>query len=138
MARLLTVAAAQVGPIQRAHTRAQVVERLIALMTQAWRRGAELVVFPELTLTTFFPRWFMTDQAEIDQFFEKEMPGPETQPLFDAARRMGIGFHLGFAELTVENGRTRRYNTAILVDAGGREIGRYRKVHLPGHAEHEP
>ncbi|MFY7958853.1 MAG: N-carbamoyl-D-amino-acid hydrolase [Elsteraceae bacterium] len=138
MARLLTVAAAQVGPIQRAHTRAQVVERLIALMTQAWRRGAELVVFPELTLTTFFPRWWMTDQAEIDQFFEKEMPGPETQPLFDAARRMGIGFHLGFAELTVENGRTRRYNTAILVDSGGREIGRYRKVHLPGHAEHEP
>ena len=138
MPRLLTVAAAQLGPIQRSQGRAEVVDRLIALMTQAWSRGAELVVFPELALTTFFPRWFMTDQAEIDAFFETEMPGPETQPLFDAARRMGIGFHLGFAELTVEQGRVRHYNTAILVDAAGREIGRYRKVHLPGHAEHEP
>ena len=49
-------------------------------------RGARFVVFPELALTTFFPRWWMTDQAEIDRFFEREMPSPETRPLFDLAR----------------------------------------------------
>ena len=33
---------------------------------------------------------------------------------------------------------THRYNTSILVDKDGRILGKYRKVHLPGHAEHEP
>jgi N-carbamoyl-D-amino-acid hydrolase len=64
--------------------------------------------------------------------------GPETRPLFDEARRLGIGLCLGYAEFTTEDGRTRRYNTSILVDRSGAVVGRYRKIHLPGHAEHEP
>jgi predicted amidohydrolase len=135
---LITVGAAQLGPIQRADARPQVVKRLLELLHQAKAHGCDLVVFPELALTTFFPRWWMEDQAEIDAFFEREMPGPETRPLFEEARRLGIGFSLGYAELVVEGGRTRRFNTSILVDAGGRIVGRYRKIHLPGHAEHEP
>ena len=138
MSRVLTVGAAQLGPITRSESRADVVKRLLALLAQAHARGCELVVFPELALTTFFPRWWMEDQAEIDAFFELEMPGPETRPLFDEARRLGIGLCLGYAELVVEAGRTRRYNTSILIDRAGSIVGRYRKIHLPGHAEHEP
>jgi predicted amidohydrolase len=133
--RMLTVGAAQLGPIARAETRPQVVGRLIALLDRAKARGCTLVVFPELALTTFFPRWFMTDQAEVDAFFEREMPSAETRPLFEAAARHGIGFYLGYAELTSDG---RHYNTAILVDDRGRIVGKYRKVHLPGHSEHEP
>jgi predicted amidohydrolase len=66
------------------------------------------------------------------------MPSPLTQPLFDDARRYGIGFYLGYAELTQQAGQTRRFNTAILVAPSGEIIGRYRKVHLPGHADHKP
>jgi hypothetical protein len=66
------------------------------------------------------------------------MPGPETRPLFDEAARLGMAFCLGYAELTREGGALRRYNTSILVDRAGRLVGKYRKVHLPGHAEHEP
>ena len=51
---------------------------------------------------------------------------------------MGIAFCLGYAELTRENGRVRRFNSAVLVEADGRMVGRYRKVHLPGHADHRP
>ncbi|HTZ79016.1 MAG TPA: N-carbamoyl-D-amino-acid hydrolase [Stellaceae bacterium] len=138
MTRIVTVGAAQVGPINRNHSRAQVVRRLIDLMRQAHGMGCDLVVYPELTLTTFFPRWFMEEQADIDAFFEREMPGPETQPLFESAAKLGIGFCLGYAELAQEEGRVRHFNTAILVDKAGRIIGKYRKVHLPGHAEHEP
>jgi predicted amidohydrolase len=138
MTRIVTVGAAQLGPIARAETRAQVVTRLLALMRQAKAHGCDLVVYPELALTTFFPRWYFERQEEIDAFFEREMPSRDTQPLFDAARELGIGFYLGYAELAAEGGRTRRFNTSILVDKAGRIAGKYRKVHLPGHAEHEP
>ena len=139
MSRIVTVAAAQLGPIARSESRSRVVQRMLALMRQASHHGCNLVVFPELALTTFFPRWYFEDQAEIDAFFEREMPGPDTQPLFDAARELGLGFTLGYAELAqAEDGRTRHFNTAITVDRTGRIVGKYRKIHLPGHREHEP
>src|SRR6202163_3237331 len=138
MPRNLRAAVAQLGPIHLADNRASVVKRLIALLREAHAGGAEFVVFPELALTTFFPRWWMTDQHEIDRFFEAQMPRPEMQPLFELARELGIGFYLGYAELTEEDGQTRRYNTSILVERDGRILGRYRKIHLPGHSEHLP
>ena len=138
MPRVITVGAAQLGPIQRADSRASVVERLCALMRRAHDKGCDLVVYPELALTTFFPRWYTEDQDEIDGWFETAMPGNETQPLFTLAAELGMGFHLGYAELAGEGGRTHRYNAAILVDRGGRIVGKYRKVHLPGHAEFDP
>ena len=138
MSRFVNIAAAQLGPIARSDSRADVLERLLDMMHQAKVMGCDLIVYPELALTTFFPRWFMEDQSEIDFFFEREMPGPETRKLFDTAAELGIGFYLGYAELCVENGVTHRYNTSILVDQTGTIVGKYRKVHLPGHAEHEP
>ncbi len=135
MTRMLRVGAAQMGPIAREDSRAQTVGRLIALMRQGHSAGCELVVFPELALTTFFPRWMIDDQDEIDTWFEREIPGPETQALFDEAKRLGVGFHLGYAELAEEDGETHHYNTAILVDKVGEIVGKYRKVHLPGTAD---
>ena len=138
MSRTLNIGAAQLGPIARDEPRSSAVARMIALMETAKRQGGEFVVFPELALTTFFPRWFMAEQADIDQFFETAMPSNETEPLFEAARRLEMGFHLGYAELCTDNGETHHYNTAILVDAKGEIVGKYRKIHLPGHREYEP
>lgn len=138
MARIVKVAAAQLGPIQRADSRKSVVARMLDLMRRAHLSRCDLIVFPELALTTFFPRWYMTDQAEVDAWFERDMPGPDTRPLFDAAVQYGMGFHLGYAELTEEGGTAHRYNSAILVDKSGKIVGKYRKVHLPGHAEFDP
>ena len=138
MSRNLRAAVAQLGPIHLADSRAAVVKRLTALLREAHGNGARFVVFPELALTTFFPRWWMTDQGEIDRYFERDMPSAETRPLFDLARELGIGFYLGYAELTEEQGQPRHYNTSILVDPDGGIIGRYRKIHLPGHSEHLP
>ncbi|RYZ03111.1 MAG: N-carbamoyl-D-amino-acid hydrolase, partial [Comamonadaceae bacterium] len=130
------LAVAQMGPVHLADSRASVVARLVEMMREAHGRGARLVVFPELALTTFFPRYWMPDEAEVDaRFFEPSMPGPETQVLFDLARTLGIGFYLGYAERT-EDGR--HFNTAVLVDDKASIVGRYRKVHLPGHSHHIP
>jgi predicted amidohydrolase len=77
--------------------------------------------------------------VEVDRtFFEATMPSPDTQALFDEAKKLGIGFYIGYAELTEQQGRVRRFNTAILVGPDGRIAGKYRKIHLPGHAEHKP
>jgi len=138
VSRRLKVSAAQLGPINRADSRKSVVSRLVEMLKEADSRGSKFVVFPELALTTFFPRWWMEDQAEIDKYFEAQMPSPETLPLFELARSKAIGFYLGYAELTEEEGKTHRFNTSILVGPDGRTIGKYRKVHLPGHAEHRP
>ena len=133
--RLIRTAAAQLGPIQKAESRAEVVARMIALMDQAKAEGATFIVYPELALTTFFPRWHHEDRAEVDGWFEREMPGPETQPLFDRAREHGMAMSFGYAELTPEG---QHFNTSILVDASGTIVGKYRKVHLPGHVEYDP
>lgn len=132
--RNIRVAAAQLGPIQKADGRASVVERMLALMRQAKADGCNFVVFPELALTTFFPRWYTEDQAEVDQWFEAQMPGPETQALFDAAKRDQLAISFGYAELTPDGDH---YNTSILVGPDGTIAGKYRKVHLPGHVEYD-
>jgi len=137
MSRRLKVSAAQLGPIHRADSRKSIVKRLVEMLKEADSRSSRFVVFPELALTTFFPRWWMEDQAEVDKYFEAQMPSPETLPLFELARSKGIGFYLGYAELTEEEGNTRRSNTSILVGPDGRIVGKYRKVHLPGHSEFE-
>jgi len=135
MSRIITVGAAQLGPIQKEHTKSSAVERLIALLQQASANGCDLVVFPELALTTFFPRWFVDDITEADHWYETSMPSPVTQPLFDEARRLSIGFSLGYAELTPEG---HRFNTQILVEKDGSVVAKYHKVHIPGHEHHEP
>lgn len=132
--RRLGLAVAQMGPVQLADTRREVVARLLDMMREAHGRKADLVVFPELALTTFFPRYWMSQEEAQARHFETDMPGPETQALFDEARKLGIGFYLGYAELTAEG---RPFNTSILVDKAGRIVGKYRKIHLPGHDDHK-
>ena len=79
MSRYLKVAAAQLGPIQKADSREDVVKRLVAMLREAHASESKLVVFPELALTTFFPRYFMENQDEIDSYFESDMPNAATQ-----------------------------------------------------------
>lgn len=132
MPRMFNVAAAQLGAIQRADTREAVVSRMLGLLEQAKARGADFVVYPELALTTFFPRWYYEDKTDADGWFEREMPNEAAKPLFDRAANLGVAMSFGYAELTPEG---RHFNTSILVDKTGRIVGKYRKVHLPGHAE---
>jgi len=49
------------------------------VLERAKAERCDLVVFPKLTVTTFFPRWFMTDQVEIDSWFERIEDG---HPMF--------------------------------------------------------
>jgi predicted amidohydrolase len=123
------------GPVQKSHSREQVVDRLVAMLHDAKSKGAQLVVFPELALTTFFPRWYVKDLTETNHWYETQMPSEATMAIFTTAKQLGLGFCLGYAELTADG---KRFNTQILVDQLGAVVGHYRKVHIPGHDEHEP
>ena len=122
MTRIVTVAGAQLGPVQLADDRADVVERMIVLLQEAASQGSDLVVFPELALTTFFPRWFVDDITTTDHFYERSMPNEATQPLFDEAKHLEIGFSLGYALL--EDGARR--HAAPLERADARRARRAR------------
>lgn len=143
--RLVTVAAAQMGPNQLADPREKVLGRMLKLLDDAAAQGARLVVFPELALTTFFPRHQIDDPEEKARFFEPEsvddpqaiVDSPRVKPLFDRARELGTDLYLGYAERWTDGqGKTTDYNTTIYYSAGeGRVVGKYRKVHLPGTKE---
>jgi N-carbamoyl-D-amino-acid hydrolase len=133
--REIKVAGAQLGPIQKADSRQAVVARMLELMRHAKAEGCDLIVYPELALTTFFPRWYYEDRSDADIWFEREVPSAATRPLFERARDFGMAMSFGYAELTPDG---HHFNTSIIVDKAGTIVGKYRKVHLPGHAEHDP
>jgi predicted amidohydrolase len=121
-----TVAAAQLGPASP--TKAETVARMVALLDEAGRQGVEFVAFPELALTPYFAR---TVHNDAESYSEASFPSEETAPLIAAIQRSKLTAVVPFAELTVDG----IYNSAALVGPSGREIGRYRKMHIPGTVE---
>ncbi|KAK2808294.1 hypothetical protein FQN50_004853 [Emmonsiellopsis sp. PD_5] len=135
MSRKLTVAAAQVGTINRDTPRAFVLARLLTLLRTAASQGAQLVVFPETAFTTFFPRYILTP-AELDPFFEKGddiTTSENVAEFFSTAKSLGVDVSIGYAERTSAG---EDYNTCVYYSASaGRVISKYRKIHLPGTME---
>jgi predicted amidohydrolase len=76
----------------------------------------------------------MEDQAEVDAWFESEMPNDATRPLFEAAKAANMAISFGYAEKTPDG---HYFNTSVLTDRDANIIGKYRKVHLPGHSEYD-
>ena len=127
MPRPITLAGAQLGPVHKTDSRKSVVKRLCELLRRAHDKGAHLAVFPELALTTFFPRWFMADQAEVDTWFETEMPSAETKPLFDLAAGLKVGFYLAGPF---------RIRAELSLATSGKTLFRGRQSGIPGLAHH--
>ena len=126
MTRVITIGAAQLGPIQKDHSRQQVVARLIDLMRKAHSGGCDLVVFPELALTTFFPRWFVENISETDHYYETEMPSPVTAPLFDEAKKLGcfvVGLD-GESDVSIAEMKVATENLMVIVGSEGKGLAR--------------
>jgi predicted amidohydrolase len=136
MTRKITVAAAQIGAIHHNTPKSETVPRLIKLLQSASSQKVQLVVFPEIALTTFFPRHLFTSHEELDAFFEHGQDitsSPDVAPLFAEAKRLGIDIVLGYAERTPEG---KGYNTCVYYSASeDNVVSKYRKVHLPGTVE---
>jgi predicted amidohydrolase len=125
MPRYLNVAAAQMGPNQESASREEIVERMLGLLDQAIDAGVELIAYPEMALTTYFPKRV---RADVDQFFETEVPPKPLESLLRRAAEARVAVHAGFCE----KAGGQYFNTALLTDRDGRLCGTFRKIHLPG------
>jgi predicted amidohydrolase len=125
MPRTVKVAAAQMGPNNDGTPREVIVERMMALLEQAIREGVELIAYPEMALTTYFPKRVRPD---FDHFFETEVPPKSLEPLLRRAAQARVAVHAGFCE----KADGKYFNTALLTDRDGRLCGTFRKIHLPG------
>jgi predicted amidohydrolase len=122
MARMITLGAAQTGPVPGDDWRVN-VPGAVAMVEEAARRKVDIVSFSELFLTPFFPNRLTRD---FDQFFVT-LDEPELQPIFKAAADNRVALVFPFGE---KNGR-HYHNSCLVTDKNGKRLGIYRKTHIP-------
>jgi predicted amidohydrolase len=104
------------------------IKKFEALTLRAKEKGADLVIFPELSLTGYVVR---------DQVYElaETIPGPSSQKIEEIAKKTGMHIIFGMPEIS-EKTKTTIFNTAVLIGPHGL-IGKYRKMYLPTHSVFE-
>lgn len=127
MARKITVAAAQTGPVLGSMSAA--VEAACVMLQEAGRKGVDVVCFPEVFLAPFFPNKLIQD---YEKHFLK-LPSPVTDPLFAVARESKVAMIFAYAE----RDRAYFYNSAAVYDRAGQHVGTYRKTHIPAYFPNE-
>ena len=100
------------------------VDRAEGLIREAARRGANLVVCPELFMTPYFCLDQNAAHLELAEPFEGH---PRLAHFAALAAELGIVLPVGF----FERAGNAAYNSVAMIDADGRILGRYRKTHIP-------
>ena len=120
------IALAQIG-CKRADKKEN-LKKIENFVEKAKNQSADLIVFPELSLTGYVVR---------DQIYElaETIPGPSTQVIEKIAEKTQTYIVFGMPELS-EKTQATIYNTAVLVGPKG-YIGKYRKMYLPTHSVFE-
>lgn len=104
------------------------IKKIERNVIQAKKKGAELVIFPELSLTGYTLRDRVYELAET-------IPGCSIGILEKIAKRARVHLVVGMPELS-EKTQATIYNTAVLIGPNG-SIGKYRKMYLPTHSVFE-
>jgi len=100
------------------------LEKAIAKVAEAARAGARLVCLPELFRSQYFAQ--REDAALFD--LAEPVPGPSTEALGRAAQRAGV---VVIAPVFERRAPGLYHNSAAVIDADGRVVGVYRKMHIP-------
>jgi predicted amidohydrolase len=115
----MRVAVAQIEP--KLGEKERNLAECLARLEAAAAEDAQLLVLPECAIPGY-----MFDSAEEAMPFAEEIPGPSTEALAEACRRLGVHVVCGLLE---RDGDLLR-NAAVLVGPDGL-VGTYRKSHLP-------
>jgi predicted amidohydrolase len=124
MARKLTVAAAQTGPVLSDDPR-DMLPAAEAMFAAAAERGVDILCFSEVFLSPFFPNRL---EKDFDRWFLDE-DGPVVARLDALAAEHRVGAILGYAARNAAG----YHNVARVVDRDGRQVGTYRKTHIPAY-----
>jgi len=100
------------------------LEKAVTLIRRAARDGAQIICLPELFRSLYFCQ--REDAAQFD--LAEPIPGPSTQQLATLAREMGTVI---VASLFEKRAAGVFHNTAVVLDADGALLGKYRKMHIP-------
>jgi len=108
--------------------KAENLQKMENLVLKAKKQNADLIIFPELSLTGYVIR---------DQLYElaEKIPGPATKAMERIARKTDLHIVFGMPELS-EKAQATIHNTAVLMGPEG-FIGKYRKMYLPTHSVFE-
>src|SRR5690349_19376470 len=100
------------------------VRTAVARVSEAAAAGAHLVCLPELYRSQYFA------QREDPGLFDlaEPVPGPSTEALGEAAKRAGV---VVIAPVFERRAPGLHHNSAAVIDADGRLVGLYRKMHIP-------
>jgi predicted amidohydrolase len=101
------------------------LHKIEKLTIKAKQQGADLIIFPEMSLTGY---------VILDQVYElaETIPGPSTEKVEALAKKTGMHIIFGMPELS-EKTQATVFNTAVFVGPQGL-IGKYRKMYLPTHS----
>src|SRR5882724_8502493 len=129
------VAAVQAAPVFL--DRDATIDKACALISDAARHGARLIVLPE-TFVPAYPAWVwllpLTRRQDLSTLYRAlvensiDVPGPEVARLARAAREAGAWVAIGINERNATASRTTLYNTLLLFDDQGRLVERRRKL----------
>ena len=90
----------------------------------AAERGAQMICFQELFNTPWFPKDINPENFGLAE----EVPGTTTDAMQRLAQKMGVVVILPLFE---KDPRGLHFNTAVVIDASGEILGKYRKQHIP-------
>lgn len=135
MTETFLIAAVQATPVFL--NRTATVEKACALIMEAGRAGAKLAVFPEGFIpvyplwTWFIPPYKTHELRELyAELLENAVtvPGKTTDRLCQAAADAGVNVVMGINEINAETSGTTLYNSLVFISAGGRMLGKHRKL----------
>ena len=100
------------------------LKKTLALATQAAKRGAKIICTPEL----FRSQYFCQSEDHANFSLAEPIPGPTTKAFQQLARKHRV---VVVASLFEKRSAGLYHNTAVIIDADGKLLGIYRKMHIP-------
>ena len=93
-------------------------------ITEAAKRGAQIICLQELFRSQYFCREENADLFDL----AKPIPGPSSEALGKLAKKLGVVI---VGSLFERRTAGVYHNTAVVIDADGALLGKYRKMHIP-------
>jgi N-carbamoylputrescine amidase len=100
------------------------MKRALAFVREAAGKGAQMIVLPELFRSLYFCQ--TEDHAQFE--LAEAIPGPSTEAISALARDLGVVI---VASLFERRTAGLYHNTCVVLDADGKQVGTYRKMHIP-------